>query len=91
MTATLPSRSFIPSTLSGFTIPTGPASVATGERLRLYDIMARLETVTMLELAVAAGASAWFVHSWLQAQVSDGYIVFRPETDRYALFCRIPH
>jgi hypothetical protein len=90
MTSTLPSRSFMPFPLANFIVPTGPASVATGERLHLYAVMARLETVTVLELAMAAGASAWFVDSWLQAQISAGYAVFDPETDRYALFCRIP-
>jgi len=65
------------------------AIVGTGERLGFYAALARLESTTAVELAMAAHASAWFAEAWLQAQARAGYAVYTSETDRYSLFCRI--
>ena len=67
----------------------GAATVATGRRLGLYDAMARLESVTPLQLAMATDASAWFIEAWLQAQSSAGYAVFDPVAETYSLSCRL--
>ena len=66
----------------------GPSTVATGQRLRLYEAMERLETVTPVKLAMATDNSVWFIDGWLQAQSRAGYIAFDPQTEQYALFCR---
>jgi hypothetical protein len=66
------------------------STVATGQRLRLYEAMVSLKTVTPVQLAMATGTAVWFIDSWLQAQSHAGYAVFDPMTERYSLFCQIP-
>lgn len=89
MTFTLPSGSFVSPVCADLIAFDGSAIVATGQRLRFYDAMERLENVTPLQLAMATDASAWFVDGWLQAQARAGYVVFDPRTERYTLFCRL--
>jgi hypothetical protein len=89
MTLTRPYGRFV------FTAPTdlmsfeGSSTVATGQRLRLYEAMARLDSSTPIQLAMATGNSVWFIDGWLQAQSSAGYIEFDALTEQYALFCLI--
>jgi len=88
VTTTMPlSRSMPLTSDASFVATAGPATVGTGERLGFYTAMARLESVTAIELAMAADASVWFTDAWLQAQTHAGYTVQDTVTDRYSLFC----
>lgn len=89
MTSTRHYRRFVFSTPSDLMSLEGSSTVGTGQRLRLYQAMARLETVTPLQLAMATDNSAWFIDGWLQAQTRAGYIALDEQTEQYALFCRI--
>jgi hypothetical protein len=90
VTTTMPlSRSMPLTSDASFVATAGPATVGTGERLGFYTAMARLESVTAIELAMAADASVWFTDAWLLAQTRTGYAIHDPATDRYALFCRL--
>jgi hypothetical protein len=74
---------------AAFVANAGHASIGIGERLHLYEALARLESATALQLAMATRCSVWFADGWLQAQARQGCAVFDAATDRYSLFCRI--
>ena len=72
-----------------FVAAAGAATVAMGERLGLYEIMGDFEGVSCGELALASKAPPWFIQGWLEAQFKAGFVVRDPDSELYALSCRI--
>jgi SAM-dependent methyltransferase len=63
----------------------GAALVLIGDKLGLYQAMARMGPVTSEELARATGTAERYVREWLAAQAAAGYAEYDPETRRFHL------
>jgi SAM-dependent methyltransferase len=59
--------------------------VRIGERLGLYKVMAHAGPLSSQEIAARAGASERYVREWLRGQAAAGYVIYQPDSDRYAL------
>jgi len=63
----------------------GAALVLIGDKLGLYQAMARMGPVTSEELARATGTAERYVREWLAAQAAARYAEYDPETQRFHL------
>ena len=63
----------------------GAALVLIGDKLGLYQAMARMGPVTSEELARATGTAERYVREWLAAQAAARYAEYDPETRRFHL------
>lgn len=63
----------------------GAALVLVGDKLGLYQAMARMGPVTSEELAHATGTAERYVREWLAAQAAAGYAEYDSEARRFHL------
>jgi SAM-dependent methyltransferase len=63
----------------------GAALVLIGDKLGLYQAMAKMGPVTSEELARATGTAERYVREWLAAQAAARYAEYDPETRRFHL------
>lgn len=59
--------------------------VIIGDKLGLYKAMADSKPITAVELASRTGTSERYVREWLANQAASGYIIYDPNTTKYAL------
>jgi hypothetical protein len=73
------------------TTRSGPAeSVEFGEKLGLYEVIARTGGVTSGELACISGVPERHLLPWLKLQVAYQFIVRGMDHSRYQTWCDIP-
>jgi hypothetical protein len=73
-----------------FVASSGAATVGMGERLGLYDSLAKLGSASSVDLAADRCLPIWLIDGWLSAQAAGGYLSYDEETDTYRLACELP-
>ncbi len=56
-----------------------------GHKLGLYTVLAGAGPLTAREIAARADCDERYVREWLNSQAAGGYLVYRPESDRYEM------
>src|SRR5438067_2426193 len=63
----------------------GSALVVIGDKLGLYDALAKSGPLTPAELAMHTGTHERYCREWLLAQAAGGYLDYDPASGRYSL------
>src|SRR5262245_10277992 len=63
----------------------GSALVVIGDKLGLYDALAKAGPLTAAELATRTGTQERYCREWLLAQAAGGYLEYEPASSRYSL------
>ena len=59
--------------------------VVIGDKLGLYEALARADSHTSAELAERTDTAERYIREWLRSQAAGGYVTYDSETDRYSL------